>query len=217
MLGQRVDCYERLQPLRALSVLLKLCRMQPSPLAHQTQCTWRKRAAQYTQRAELDQRQILPVLGMEMRRWMIRAIHPDHDPVERRHPRRLPPLRRPRQAWTTLQPFVAVCEGTEPSPRRPAQPSARILSGKQRRSRVAAAVIRAGGRNASRLSNKATTARVGLLASRGTTHVGSAAWRARTATTAAAAANTEIVVRATGSDVRSARKPMSGGPARKPQ
>jgi hypothetical protein len=69
--------------------------MQPCPLPDQSQRTRRQHPVQDTQRPEFDLRDVLPLLGVKVRRRMIRPVHPDHNPVEHRQTRHTPILRQP--------------------------------------------------------------------------------------------------------------------------
>jgi hypothetical protein len=57
--------------------------MQLGPLTNEPQCAWRQRPVHDAQSAEFDLGDVLAALGVEVRRRMVRAIHPDHDSVER--------------------------------------------------------------------------------------------------------------------------------------
>jgi hypothetical protein len=90
MLGQRNDRDQRLKCLRQLPRAVKLLGMQTRPLTGQPQRPTRELAVQDLQRSKLDLREMLALLGMKVRRWMIGPVHVDHDPVERRQPRHSP-------------------------------------------------------------------------------------------------------------------------------
>ena len=86
MLRQGVDRDQRLQCLGQLPIVLKLLGVQARPLSDQSQRPRGQMPVQHLQRTELDLRDVLAVLSMEVRWRMIGAIHIDHNPVERRQP-----------------------------------------------------------------------------------------------------------------------------------
>jgi hypothetical protein len=83
MLGQRLDRRQRLQCLSAHPVIGKLLDMEACPRSDEPQRTQWKRPIENAQRGELDLSDLIAVLGMEVRRRMIGAVHPDDDSVER--------------------------------------------------------------------------------------------------------------------------------------
>lgn len=97
ILRKRIDRDQRFERLRSLPVVSQLVRVESRPLTHESQGAWRQGTRDYPPRPELDLRDVLAVLGMEMRWRMIRSIHPDHDSVERGEARQ--GLRSPAEAW----------------------------------------------------------------------------------------------------------------------
>lgn len=83
MLGQRLDRRQRLQRLGAHPVIGELLGMEACPSSDEPQRTRRKRPIENPQRGDLDLRNFVAVLGMEVRRRMIGTVHPDDDSVER--------------------------------------------------------------------------------------------------------------------------------------
>jgi hypothetical protein len=57
--------------------------MEACPRSDEPQRTRWERPIEYPQRGELDLSDLIAVLGMEVRRRMIRAVHPYDDSVER--------------------------------------------------------------------------------------------------------------------------------------
>jgi len=82
MLGQRLDRRQRLQCLSAHPVIGKLLGMEACPRSDEPQRTWWKRPIENAQRGEFDLSDVIAVLGVEVRRRMIGAVHPDDDSVE---------------------------------------------------------------------------------------------------------------------------------------
>jgi len=80
MLGQWLDRNERLKFLSALPVLRKLVGVQSSSLPHEAERALRERAIQHPERSELNLRDVLAVLRVEVRGRVIRTVHPDDDP-----------------------------------------------------------------------------------------------------------------------------------------
>lgn len=83
MLGQRLNRRQRLQFLSARPVIGELLGMEPCPRSDESQRTRWERPVEYPQRGELDLSYLLAVLGVEVRRRMIGAVHPYDDAVER--------------------------------------------------------------------------------------------------------------------------------------
>lgn len=83
MLGQRLNRRQGLQFLSARPVVGELLGMEACPRSDEPQRTRWERPIEYSQLGELDLSDLLAVLGMEVRRGMIGAIHPYNDSVER--------------------------------------------------------------------------------------------------------------------------------------
>src|SRR5271166_1796996 len=83
MLGQRLDPRHRLQCLRAHPVISEFLGMDACPRPDEPQSTRWKRPIENSQRSEFDLSDVIAVLGVEMRRRMIGAVHPYDDSVER--------------------------------------------------------------------------------------------------------------------------------------
>lgn len=83
MLGQRLDRRQGLQFPGAHPVISELIGMESCPRSDEPQRTRWKRPIEYAQRGELDLRDLVAVLGVEVRRRMIGAVHPYDDSVER--------------------------------------------------------------------------------------------------------------------------------------
>ncbi len=87
MLGQRLDRRQRLQRLRARPVISELLGMEACPRPDKPQRTRWKRSIENSQRGKLYLGRLITVLGVEVRRRMVGAVHPYDDPVERRQAR----------------------------------------------------------------------------------------------------------------------------------
>jgi hypothetical protein len=83
MLGQWLDWRQRLQCLGAHPVVSELLGMEACPCPDEPQRTRRKRSIENSQRGELDLSDLIALLGVEVRRRMIGAVHPYDDSVER--------------------------------------------------------------------------------------------------------------------------------------
>ena len=83
MLGQRLNRRQGLQFLGACPVIGELLGMESRPSSDESQRARWKRAIENPQGAELDLSDLIAVLGVEVRRRMIGAVHPDDDSVER--------------------------------------------------------------------------------------------------------------------------------------
>jgi len=83
MLGQRLDRHQRLQCLGTHPVIGELLGMESCPRSDEPQRTRWKRSIENAQSGELDLRDLVAILGVEVRRRMIGAVHPYDDSVER--------------------------------------------------------------------------------------------------------------------------------------
>jgi hypothetical protein len=83
MLGQGLDRRQRLQFLSAHPVISELLGMESCPRSDESQRTRWKRPIENPHGGQLDLSDIIAVLGVEVRRWMIGTVHPDDDSVER--------------------------------------------------------------------------------------------------------------------------------------
>jgi hypothetical protein len=82
MLRQRLDRRQGLQCLSAHPVISELLHMEACPRPNEPQRTRRKRAIENPQGSQLDLSDLLAVLGMEVRWWVIGTVHPNDDPIE---------------------------------------------------------------------------------------------------------------------------------------
>ena len=87
MLGQRVDLEQRLERLSQVPRAGELVGVQLRPLADQAQLPGRQVSVEHLEGSRRDLRDVLAVLSVEVRRRVIRPVHVDHDPVERRKTR----------------------------------------------------------------------------------------------------------------------------------
>jgi len=83
MLGQRLDRRQGFQCLGTHPVIGELLGMESCPRSDEPQRTRWKRPIENAQSGELDLRNLVAVLGVEVRRRMIGAVHPYDDSVER--------------------------------------------------------------------------------------------------------------------------------------
>jgi hypothetical protein len=83
MLGKRFDRRQGLQCLGTHPVIGELLGMESCPRSDEPQRTRWKRPVENAQSGELDLRNLVAVLGVEVRRRMIGAVHPYDDSVER--------------------------------------------------------------------------------------------------------------------------------------
>jgi integrase len=83
MLRKWIDLDQRFQRLRQIPVHRQLAAMKLCSFAYQAERPSWERTIQHLQGRQVDLRDVLSVLGMEVRRRMVRAVHVDHDSVER--------------------------------------------------------------------------------------------------------------------------------------
>lgn len=83
MLGQCLDRRQRLERLGAHPVISQLLGMEARPSPDEPQRPRWERPVENSQAGELDLRNLIAILGVEVRRRMIRPVHPDDDSVER--------------------------------------------------------------------------------------------------------------------------------------
>jgi len=103
MLGQRIDRYQRLKPLRKIPVGSQLGLVEPRPLLDQAEGATRQRPsmmpnhrAQPSPNARRNER--------EVRRWVIRPVHVDDDSIELTQPGHLQLVGRSRPKTSQLVP-----------------------------------------------------------------------------------------------------------------
>lgn len=82
MLRQRFDRNERLERLGARPIVGELRGVQPCPLPDESQRSRRQCAVDDPQGVKLDLDHVFAVLSVEVRWRVVRAVHPDHYPVE---------------------------------------------------------------------------------------------------------------------------------------
>lgn len=86
ILGQRLNRLRSTAVLRPAPVRLQLRMVQRRPLAHELERATRQIADEHGTRVYRDDRMMLGVLSMEMRRFVIVEVHRDHDAVEEADP-----------------------------------------------------------------------------------------------------------------------------------